>query len=104
MRSISSCSASVGGDRARSAYSRALVSFDALQGGAGDLLRRVVRKAEDVAGICDHADVLPGLQHLAVFPDLVLPLLAEASASGSIFSNPMKTRAQPPRAAFSMKP
>jgi len=28
---------------------------------AGDLLRRVVRKAEDVAGICDHADVLPGL-------------------------------------------
>jgi len=28
---------------------------------AGDLLRRVVRKAEDVAGIGDHADVLPGL-------------------------------------------
>ena len=35
----------------------------------------VVREAEDVAGIGDDAGLLPGEQHLAVFGDLVLPLL-----------------------------
>jgi len=42
---------------------------------AVDLFRRIVRKSEDVSRIGDDADILPGLQHLAVFPDLVLAFL-----------------------------
>ena len=41
----------------------------------GDQLLGVVRKAQDVAGISDDVGLLPGQQHLAVFGDLVLPLL-----------------------------
>ena len=37
--------------------------------------RRVVGEAEDVAGIGPDTDRLPGQQHVAVFGDLVLPLL-----------------------------
>ena len=40
-----------------------------------DRFRRVVGKAEDVAGIGPDADRFPGQQHVAVFGDLVLPLL-----------------------------
>ena len=36
---------------------------------------RVGRKAEDVAGPGHHPGPLPGLQHVAIFPDLVLALL-----------------------------
>ena len=42
---------------------------------ARDRFRRVGRKAEDVAGPGHHLGALPGLQHLAIFPDLVLALL-----------------------------
>ena len=42
---------------------------------ARDRLRRVGREAEDIAGLGHDLGLLPGLQHLAVFPDLVLPLL-----------------------------
>ena len=42
---------------------------------APDRFRRVAGKAEDVAGIGEDALRLPGQQHLAVFGDLVLPLL-----------------------------
>lgn len=40
-----------------------------------DFLRRVVGKPQDVARIGNDARIFPGLQHLPVFPDLVLPLL-----------------------------
>ncbi len=39
-----------------------------------DALRRVVRKAEDVAGEGEHLGAAPGLQHDPVLGDLVLPL------------------------------
>ncbi len=42
---------------------------------APDRFRRIVGEAEDVARIGDGADRLPGEQQLAVFGDLVLPLL-----------------------------
>src|SRR6185312_786659 len=48
----------------------------------GDALRRVVREAEDVARIADDAGVLPGEQHLAIFGDLVLPLLRRREIAG----------------------
>ena len=38
-------------------------------------LRRVVREAQDVAGIGDHARSLPREQHVAILGDAVLPLL-----------------------------
>ena len=41
----------------------------------GDALRGVVREAEDVAGIGQDAGILPRQQHLAIFGDLVLPLV-----------------------------
>ena len=40
-----------------------------------DRFRRVGGEAENIAGIGDDADVLPGQQHVAVFGDLVLLLL-----------------------------
>ena len=40
-----------------------------------DRIRRVVGEAEDIAGEGHDADALPIKQHLAVFGDLVLPLL-----------------------------
>jgi hypothetical protein len=44
--------------------------------------RRVVGKAEDVAGIGADAGRLPGEQHLAVFGDLVLPLFSRRQVVG----------------------
>src|SRR5207302_102212 len=42
---------------------------------AGNRFRGVAREAEDIAAIGDHPAAPPRLQHLAIFPDLVLPLL-----------------------------
>ena len=60
------------GVRIRDQIDRQLVlqEFDV----APDRLRRVARETQDVADIDDNAVLLPELQHLAVFPDLVLPL------------------------------
>src|ERR1700677_126786 len=43
---------------------------------AGDRGRRVRREAEDITRPSNDVDALPRLQHLAIFPDLVLALLS----------------------------
>ena len=43
-----------------------------------DRFERIVRESENVAGIGQDGRALPGQQHLAVFGDLVLPLLGAA--------------------------
>ena len=49
---------------------------------AADFFRGVLREAEDVARVGRGADVFPRLQHLAIFPDLVLPLLCRHQRVG----------------------
>jgi hypothetical protein len=47
-----------------------------------DRVDGVVGEAEDIAGIGDDARRFPGLQHLTVFGDLVLPLLGAEQVVG----------------------
>ena len=61
-------------------------------------------KAEDVAAPGHTCPRLPGQQHLAIFADLVLPLLGAHQALGIDVLKPDEDRLQPARAAFSMKP
>ena len=65
--------------------------------------RQLAGEAENVAGISDGTVFTPFLEHLAIFGDFVLALLAAIRLSGLMFSSPMKTRRTPACVAFSMK-
>jgi len=67
---------------------------------AHDRLDGVVGEAEHIAGIGEHADPLPGLQHVPVFGDLALPLLGAKQIVGIGVFQPDEHPLDPSARAF----